>query len=106
MENIQQDLQPQLGSAVTSWRKLGHRLACYALVCAWLLACADAELPESARGKAIGGKQVVEEWFRAAAPAAGEQLPDLQLVDATGAAVKLREVASGQYTVLVLGCLT
>lgn len=71
-----------------------------------LLVHAGPMLAESARGKALGGKQFVEQRFLAAAPALGEQLPDLELVDAAGNKVKLRNVATGQYTVLVLGCLT
>ena len=45
--------------------------------------------------------------FDTITPAIGELLPDLELYDADGNTVQLREVAgNGRYTVLVLGCLT
>ena len=40
------------------------------------------------------------------APQLGEMIPDLTLVDDQGNPAVLRELATGQYTVLTLGCLT
>ena len=40
------------------------------------------------------------------APQLGEMIPDLTLVDDEGNPAVLRELATGQYTVLTLGCLT
>ena len=82
------------------------RTAALLLLTALLFIHAGPVVADSERGKAIGGKQVVERWFDEAAPAIGEPLPDLVLYDATGKQVRIRELASGQYTVLVLGCLT
>ncbi len=50
--------------------------------------------------------QAVTDRFDAAAPEIGEPLQDLTLVDDQGNSANLREIASEQYTVLVLGCLT
>ena len=82
------------------------RTAVFLLVSALLLIHTGTVAAESKRAKAVGGKQMVERWFDEAAPVIGERLPDLELLDATGKPVKLRDVASGQFTVLVLGCLT
>ena len=40
------------------------------------------------------------------APQLGEMIPDLTIVDDDGNPANLRELATGQYTVLTLGCLT
>ena len=39
-------------------------------------------------------------------PKVGEQLPDLTIVDDMGSPVNIREITKGNYSVLVLGCLT
>ena len=39
-------------------------------------------------------------------PDIGELVPDIEVVDDHGNPVNIREVATGQFTVLVLGCLT
>ena len=41
-----------------------------------------------------------------AAPEIGERIPNLTIFDDAGNPVNLREIASENYTVLVLGCLT
>jgi hypothetical protein len=40
------------------------------------------------------------------APKIGEMVPDLTIVDDQGNPANLRELTTGQYTVLTLGCLT
>ena len=44
--------------------------------------------------------------FAELAPEIGEPLPDLTIVDEHGNPVNVRDLASENYTVLVLGCLT
>lgn len=39
-------------------------------------------------------------------PKVGEQLPDLTIFDDMGSPVNIREITKGNYSVLVLGCLT
>ena len=39
-------------------------------------------------------------------PDIGEQLPDISIVDDDGNPVNMRDITTGQYTVLTLGCLT
>jgi hypothetical protein len=39
-------------------------------------------------------------------PKVGEQLPDLTIVNDLGQPVNIREITKGNYSVLVLGCLT
>ena len=39
-------------------------------------------------------------------PKVGEQLPDLTIFDDMGTPVNIRDVTKGNYSVLVLGCLT
>ena len=39
-------------------------------------------------------------------PKVGEQLPDITIVDDMGSPVNIREITKGNYSVLVLGCLT
>ncbi len=50
--------------------------------------------------------QAVIDRFDAAAPGIGEPLQDLTIVDDEGHPANLREIASGHYSVIVLGCLT
>lgn len=51
-------------------------------------------------------RQAVVEQFEASAPAVGEPLPEVTLVDADGRVHNLRDLVGEHYTVLVLGCLT
>jgi len=46
------------------------------------------------------------EKFEVGAPKVGEQLPDVTVHDDLGNPVDIRELASENYKVLVLGCLT
>ncbi len=50
--------------------------------------------------------QAVIDRFDAAAPEIGEPLQDLTIVDDQGNPVNIRDIASEQYSVFVLGCLT
>ncbi len=50
--------------------------------------------------------QAVNDRFDAAAPEIGEPLHDLTIVGDEGNPVNIREIATGQYSVFVLGCLT
>jgi hypothetical protein len=58
------------------------------------------------RAPVRGGWQAVEDRFAEAAPAVGEPAPDVVVLDADGKAHQLRAVLRGNYSVLVLGCLT
>lgn len=55
---------------------------------------------------ADGAPSAMDIRFMDVAPAIGEQIPDIAIVDEQGNPVDMREIASGQYTVLTLGCLT
>ncbi len=50
--------------------------------------------------------QAVIDRFDAAAPQIGERVQNVTIVDDLGNPVNLREIATEQYTVIVLGCLT
>ena len=52
-------------------------------------------------------RAALQHRFDTITPAIGELLPELELYDADGNTMQLREAAgNGRYTVLVLGCLT
>jgi hypothetical protein len=55
-----------------------------------------------ARAMAMGTNPL----FAERAPEIGDPLPDLTIVDDMGNPVNIRDLASENYTVLVLGCLT
>ena len=68
-----------------------------------------AQAPAAGMGMGMGmgaGPTAMDERFLSTAPGIGELLPDIQVVNDRGDPVNIREVATGQYTVLVLGCLT
>ncbi|MFL2546174.1 MAG: hypothetical protein ACJ0SL_02265 [Candidatus Rariloculaceae bacterium] len=44
--------------------------------------------------------------FAETVPAVGEKIPDVTIVDDAGNPVNMRELASGQYSVVTLGCFT
>ena len=55
----------------------------------------------------LPGLPPLEDRFEQTAPAIGELLPDLILVDDQGNPVEMRELpVQGRYTVLTVGCLT
>lgn len=68
---------------------------------------ANAQLPGMGMGMGMGaGPTAMDERFYNTVPDIGEPVPDVQVVNDRGDPVNIREVATGQYTVLVLGCLT
>ena len=66
---------------------------------------ASAQLPGMGMGMGPGAA-AMDERFLNGAPGIGELVPEIDVVDDQGKPVNIREVATGQYTVLVLGCLT
>ena len=66
---------------------------------------ATAQVPGMGMGMGVG-LTAMDERFNSAVPDIGEPVPDIQVVNDRGDPVNIREVATGQYTVLVLGCLT
>ena len=68
---------------------------------------AVAQAPAMGMGMGMGaGPTAMDERFYSTVPGIGERVPDIQVVNDRGNPVNIREVATGQYTVLVLGCLT
>ena len=70
---------------------------------------AVAQAPAMGMGMGMGmgaGPTAMDERFYSTVPGIGELAPDIQVVNDRGDPVNIREVATGQYTVLVLGCLT
>ena len=66
-----------------------------------------AQVPGMGMGMGMGaGPTAMDERFHSTVPGIGELVPDIQVVNDRGDPVNIREVATGQYTVLVLGCLT
>ena len=68
---------------------------------------ANAQLPGMGMGMGMGaGPTAMDERFYRTVPGIGDLVPDVQVANDRGYPVNIREVATGQYTVLVLGCLT
>ena len=68
---------------------------------------AIAQVPGMGMGMGMGaGRTAMDERFYSTVPGIGERVPDIQVVNDRGDPVNIREAATGQYTVLVLGCLT
>ena len=68
------------------------------------VAAASAQGPA---GMGIGaGPTGMDTRFMDIVPDIGEQLPDISIVDDHGNPVNMRDITTGQYTVLTLGCLT
>ena len=70
---------------------------------------AIAQAPAMGMGMGMGmgaGPTAMDERFYNTVPGIGERAPDVQVVNDRGDPVNIREMATGQYTVLVLGCLT
>ena len=84
---------------VVLWQKVAERLVGTGLIVGLLLA--SGLNPASAQT----GPPVMPQ-FEADAPKVGEPLPDITIHDDLGNLVNLRELASENYKVLVLGCLT
>ena len=66
---------------------------------------AIAQVPGMGMGMGAG-PTAMDERFYSTVPGIGELVPDVEVVNDRGDPVNIREVATGQYTVLVLGCLT
>ncbi len=65
------------------------------------------QIPGMGMGMGMGaGPTAMDARYFDVAPDIGELVPDIEVVDEQGNPVNIREVATGQYTVLVLGCLT
>ena len=58
------------------------------------------------RDQGFSGRQMVNRSFEAVAPGIGESMPDIIVHDERGNAIALRQLLSGHYSVVVLGCLT
>lgn len=56
--------------------------------------------------RAPGGPSGDIPRFLELGPKVGEQLPDLSIFDDMGNPVNVRDITKGNYSVLVLGCLT
>lgn len=83
-----------------TFRKIVHATLALALVATPLLSNAQqGQRPP-------GGPSGDIERFVELGPKVGEQLPDLTIVDDMGMPVNIREITKGNYSVLVLGCLT
>jgi hypothetical protein len=52
------------------------------------------------------GPSGMDTRFMNTVPDIGEQIPDISIVDDQGNPVNMRDIATGQYTVLTVGCLT
>ena len=78
-------------------RKIVHATVVLAFLAAPTLASAQ---------RAMGGPSGDIPRFIELGPKVGEQLPDLTIVDDMGSPVNIREITKGNYSVLVLGCLT
>lgn len=80
--------------------RVNSKMALGAVASIMLAACGDG-MTDLDRGW-----KMVEERFAAAAPAIGEAAPDVTVLDADGKEHQLRTILEGNYSVLVLGCLT
>ena len=68
---------------------------------------ASAQPPGFGMGMGMGmGAGPMDARFYETAPKVGDLVQDLDIFDDQGNPVNIREIATGQYTVLVLGCLT
>ena len=68
-----------------------------------------AQVPGMGMGMGMGmgaGPTAMDERFYSTVSGIGELVPDVRVVNDRGDPVNIREVATGQYTVLVLGCIT
>ena len=82
-----------------------RRLSSFA-VALCLVGAASAQAPGGmARGMGAGPSGM-DTRFMDIVPDIGEQIPDVTIVDDQGNPVNLRDITSGQYTVLTVGCLT
>jgi hypothetical protein len=80
-------------------RKIVHATVALALVATPLLSSAQQERRPGGPGGDIPK-------FLELGPKVGDQMPDVTIVDDMGMPVNVRELTKGNYSVLVLGCLT
>ncbi len=73
------------------------------LVVAALL-LADAASAQQPGGMGMGAAMDIR--FNEVVPGIGEQIPDVTIIDDQGNPVSMRELVSGHYSVVTLGCLT
>lgn len=85
-----------LNAEIGAVRKIAHAIVALALISAPLLGNA-----QQGRGPSGDIPRFVE-----IGPKVGEMLPDVTIVDDMGMPVNVREITNGNYSVLVLGCLT
>lgn len=71
-----------------------------------LVGVASAQAPAGMGMAAGAGPSGMDTRFMDIVPGIGEQLPDISIVDDQGNPVNMRDITTGQYTVLTLGCLT
>jgi hypothetical protein len=81
-------------------RKIVHATVALALVATPLLSNAQ----QGRRPPGGPGGDIPK--FLELGPKVGEQMPDVTIVDDMGMPVNIRELTKGNYSVLVLGCLT
>ncbi len=85
-------------------RRLSSLATFAAALC--LVGAASAQAPGGmARGMGAGPSGM-DTRFMDIVPDIGEQIPDVTIVDDQGNPVNMRDITSGQYTVLTVGCLT
>jgi len=93
-------------------RRLSSLVTFAAVLC--LVSIASAQVPGGMPGGMAGGMargmgagpSGMDTRFMATVPAIGEQIPDITIVDDQGNPVSMRDITTGQYTVLTVGCLT
>ncbi len=89
-------------------RRLSSLVTFAAALC--LVSIASAQAPGGmAGGMARGmgaGPSGMDTRFMDIVPDIGEQIPDITIVDDQGNPVSMRDITTGQYTVLTVGCLT
>ena len=72
----------------------------------FLAGVASAQAPGGMAGGMGAGPSGMDTRFMDIVPAIGEQIPDVTIVDDQGNPVNMRDITTGQYTVLTVGCLT
>lgn len=76
------------------------------VVAALLLADAASAQQPGGMGMGMGMGAAMDIRFNEIVPGIGEQIPDVTIIDDQGNPVSMRELVSGHYSVVTLGCLT
>ncbi len=76
------------------------------IIVAVALAACGAVVAQPSPEQMRRGRKMVEERFLAEAPEIGQPAPDVAVLDADGKEHQLQTLLKGNYSVLVLGCLT